>query len=401
MRIYIIPVFSCLLWLSCSGKSESSKRQKENVDTTTAVKHTSAPSKSDSLKTDNVANHMARFMSALEQTDTNEITHLETRNDWKLYKKNFDSLWSVLKKSRLEKQQVWVNEHMSDVVPEVKTLFYPFSGADFLNANVFFPNAEKTIMIGLEPPGSIPDVSRLATDSLDRYFATIRKSLYSIVKFSFYQTKHMAKDFRNDELDGTLPNILIFLARNGNDIINIEPVSVLPNGKLVVKKFSDFKKKNYKGLKISYTPNGSGSLREITYFSADISNLGFSQDSGFYKYLRKLSFDGVFLKSASFLMHKDYFSGIRNIILGGARFVLQDDSGVPYRFFGKSQWTTQVFGTYDKPIQLFSNYFQKDFKQAYADSTKVGKLTFGIGYDWKPNQSNLMLAKRKKSESNK
>lgn len=395
MKIHFFSFLTLLFWLSCTGETDTKNSNHPKVASKFAKQETKPETAHDSLARNLKVNQVARFLSAQKQYDSSDLSSLESGNDWKLYQNDFDSLWEVLDRNRLEKQRSWVKTNMKEIVPQVKTLFYPFSGADFLNANIFFPDAEKTIMIGLEPPGSLPNLNRIAADSLDRYFATIRKSLYSIVKFSFYQTKHMAKDFRNDALDGTLPNILIFLSRNGNDILNIEPVAILPSGKLVVKKFADYKKKNYKGLKITYSPSQSNSIREITYFSGDISNLGFSQDSGFYNYLQKLSFDGVFLKSASFLMHKDYFSGIRNIILRGARFVLQDDSGVPFRFFSKNQWGTRVFGSYDRPIKLFSNFYQKDFHAAYADSSKVGKLTFGIGYDWKPNQSNLMLASKK------
>ncbi|MBI3234327.1 MAG: hypothetical protein HYZ42_09850 [Bacteroidetes bacterium] len=163
------------------------------------------------------------------------------------------------------------------------------------------------------------------------------------MKFSFYQTKHMAVDFKTEDLTGTLQNILIFLARNGNDVLTVEPTIINSKGTLVVKKFSDFKKPNYKGLKITYNAKNSDSTRELYYFSGDISNLGFKQDTAFYQYLSSLDFDATFLKSASFLMHKDYFSNIRTLILNKSEYILQDDSGVPFRFFKPSKWSTKSF----------------------------------------------------------
>ena len=36
------------------------------------------------------------------------------------------------------------------------TLFYPFSGPDALMMNVFFPYNSTYVMVGLEPPGTLP-----------------------------------------------------------------------------------------------------------------------------------------------------------------------------------------------------------------------------------------------------
>ena len=390
MKNYILYILLFSINIGCSSnvdpKVKNTQGIQKNIDTTTISKPIATVNRNTN------PNRIAKFIAGLEQIDSNELTHLQSRSDWKNFKMVFDSLWFKMETNRLNKQKDWVKENMKAITPEVDFLFYPFSGADFLNSNVFFPNAKKTIMIGLEPAGTLPDMNKFSKDSLDKYFNNIRNSLYSILKFSFYRTNSMAKDFKSEDINGTLPNILIFLARNGNDVIDVEPTTIDAKGNLKIKKFSDFKKSKNKGVKITYCSNKSDTLRELYYFSGDISNLGFKNDSSFYVYLNSLDFEATFLKSASFLMHKDYFSYIRNIILNKSEYILQDDSGVPFRFFQNKTWQTKVFGTYDKPISLFSNYFQKDFKDAYKDSTKVGKLPFGIGYDWKPNQSNLTLA---------
>jgi hypothetical protein len=76
---------------------------------------------------------------------------------------------------------------------------------------------------------------------------------------------------------------------------------------------------------------------------------------------------------------------------------LQDDSGIALKFVSDSIWTKKFYGTYDKPIRLFRNKFQPELYKAYNDSiTKISipKLTFGIGYDYKQNESNLMIFKK-------
>jgi hypothetical protein len=68
-------------------------------------------------------------------------------------------------------------------------LFYPFSGPDILHAQTFFPEADKYVMIGLEPVGSLPEFKKEETDSLDAYYNKVNTSLNAILKFSFLEQK--------------------------------------------------------------------------------------------------------------------------------------------------------------------------------------------------------------------
>jgi hypothetical protein len=100
------------------------------------------------------------------------------------------------------------------------------------------------------------------------------------------------------------------------------------------------------------------------------------------------------LKGASYLLHSANFSIIRNIILNGAKTVIQDDSGIAFRYFDKSKWDFKFFGDYVKPISLFSKNYQKDLDSVWHQqgSEKIG---FGIGYNFKDNNSNLLIATKK------
>ena len=72
-------------------------------------------------------------------------------------------------------------------------VFYMFSGPDFLYANAFFPNASTYVMSGLEPIGSVPDLTKLSRDSLAHGLSNIEESLNSILRYSFFQTIEMRR----------------------------------------------------------------------------------------------------------------------------------------------------------------------------------------------------------------
>jgi hypothetical protein len=86
------------------------------------------------------------------------------------------------------------------------------------------------------------------------------------------------------------------------------------------------------------------------------------------------------LKAASYLNSRDYFSKTRNYILKSSNMVVQDDSGIPYKYFIDGTWDVKLYGGYKKVIPLFSSRIQPDMVRAYADTTKLtSKNVQGLG----------------------
>ena len=88
-------------------------------------------------------------------------------------------------------------------------------------------------------------------------------------------------------------------------------------------------------------------------------------------------------------MHEPYFSKVRNFLLQDSGSILQDDSGIPLRYFLDGQWRCYFFGRYSGTLDIFKKYSQADCQQAFANG--AGELPFGTGYKWRLGESNLML----------
>ena len=58
---------------------------------------------------------------------------------WISYSKSFDTTWKRVDEKSLVKIKHWADTELTQINKETKTLFYPFSGPDFLYANTFFP----------------------------------------------------------------------------------------------------------------------------------------------------------------------------------------------------------------------------------------------------------------------
>lgn len=346
------------------------------------------------IKTNDTLNALANIMSGI--ADTSSIyQYVQNTADFKSFSKNFDKRWNTYDSTRLINLRKFRENEISKVVKPQTTLFYPFSGPDILHAQAFFPEADQYVLIGLEPVGSLPEFKREEIDSLDAYFSKVNTSLNAILKFSFFRTQSMKNDLKNEEVDGTLHLLFLFLKRTGNELCSAKPVSVDSTGIVTyVNSFADLKKlkTNTRGVEIKFV-NDDKQLKTLYYFSLNAADGGLKSNKGFMTYLKNMGTVNTYLKGASYLMHKNYFSMVRNVILDQSQHVVQDDSGIAFHYFQEDdqRWSYSFFGQYLKPIPMFSAFYQKDLDSLYKEqgSKPIG---FGIGYNFKDKNSNFMIA---------
>ena len=65
--------------------------------------------------------------------------------------------------------------------------------------------------------------------------------------------------------------------------------------------------------------------------------------------------------------HKQEFSIFRQQVLSESAVILQDDSGIPYRFFTSTDWRVQLYGAYDHPYGSFRWLELPDLKESLRD----------------------------------
>lgn len=334
-----------------------------------------------------------------------------------------DKMWKPVEQKRTVVEN-WVKTELTTLNAACRTLFYPFSGPDFLHVHLLFPGCRDVVMIGLEPAGTPPDKARIL-EKPKKFFSKLEESLIHILTLSYFRTQSMKEDLFGKEvpeLDGTLAPILFMMARTGHVVKSVERVQLDWDGKVIpwtgtlpdppdppastgrrkVRKPAKKTWKPYSGLRYTYEATGDSSPRTLTYFSCNLANEVFREVDGILvrtdlqKYLRSLDITTTYTKAASYLMHNNNFSWIRDLILERSPSYLQDDSGIPLAAFEASKWDITYYGHYDAPIQLFAEKMQEDLATRYATRKRVKPLPFGIGYKVYPGLSNLQLAIRKK-----
>jgi hypothetical protein len=110
------------------------------------------------------------------------------------------------------------------------TMFYMFSGPDFLYADAFYSKATTYVLSALEPVGSVPDLTKLPRGGVGAALYNVERSLGSILSFSFFITKQMKTDLHAGQISGTLPILYVFLARSGKTIRSVSRISLDDKG---------------------------------------------------------------------------------------------------------------------------------------------------------------------------
>ncbi|MCC7251894.1 hypothetical protein [Hyphomicrobium sp.] len=335
------------------------------------------------------ADDNARVLAGLPPSAGSPLEPLTRDTAWQTHAKYFDKAWDSLEQRQLGKIRAWSAKHVPVRKP---VLFYMFSGPDFLYADAFFEGASVYVLSGLEPVGAVPDLAALPPKALGGELRGLQHSLNSVLSFSFFITKKMKTELRDGRLTGTLPILYTFLARSGKTVRETTLVTLNPDGTVTPVADGPLEKGASPGVKITFV-SGSGAEQTLYYFSTDLSNWGL-KTSGFLAFCKGFGQGDSFVKSASYLMHSDNFSTVRDFVVANTATLVQDDSGVPIRFLDEKDWRIEAFGRYLKPISIFSpKTYQPQMRDLFAKG-RAQPLDFGIGYRWRPNESNLLLAVR-------
>ncbi|MEP6836786.1 MAG: hypothetical protein ABJA75_01940, partial [Bradyrhizobium sp.] len=215
------------------------------------------------------ADDTAKFLAGMMPSADSPLTPLTRDPSWQRHAKFFDSAFAQLEQRQLSRIHAWSDANLAAPRP---TMFYMFSGPDFLYANAFYPKATTYVLSALEPPGSVPDLAKLPRGGVGAALYNVEHSMSSILSFSFFITKHMKVDLHAGQIGGTLPVLYVFLARSGKTIKSVTPVALDDQG--AVHSGGENPGPNAaRGARIVFS-GSDGVEKTLYYFSTDLSNPG-------------------------------------------------------------------------------------------------------------------------------
>jgi hypothetical protein len=393
----LIPILLGLFFMlfSCENKivksdTENKTKLIQSSDDTISDKQDSSVKK---------YNEISRLIAGLDSIPT-FITHIKNRQAFSDFYNNSKVKYSKIEDSRLNKINKWCSDILAEAnLPDSNFCFYPFAGGDFIHAHFLYPNANEYLLLALEPTGTLPDLHNYSEDEVLEYLNNLDTVLRNIYLNSYFITKNMHADIKKKKmLDGVLPLIVWGLAKAEYEITAIEHFDIDSLGNKIILEKNKANLRKSRGVSIE-VKNGKVK-KTISYVSADVSDDGLIKVPGIKEFFTKavpMQRTTTFIKSASYLLHYNFFSIMRNLVLTNSSIIVQDDTGVPYRFLNQDKWNIKLYGDYKKPLKDFAeNTFQNDLDSAYTHKINhFGNVPFSIGYHWNKGNQNQMFIYRK------
>jgi len=372
-----IFVITCLfltyviIFSSCKNQTE-----KEKID---------LAKKNDSIGIKDESDDIAKFIAGIP---TRKFAKIQDLPFYRSHAEWVEKTWTNTIKVRLDPIKTWVEAEKITTPADSCTLFYPFSGPDFLYASTFFPHCKSYLMFGLENPGNLPKIDEIPEKMLSGYLDSIRGALRFMNKYGFFVTSYMRHDFAAKNLNGLVHIMFFFMARNDCKITSFTPFEINKFGNMVPKATFEYVDKQINGVKIEFTMKNQ-MKRTLYYIPIDVSDENLKEHLEFITFLSGFGEKITYIKSASYLLFNKNFSFLRNVILTQSKKILQDDSGIKFSEL-KEHFSVKLYGTYTNTIRQFPKQIQPDLINEVAN--RAEKLPFLIGYNvfWK--QTVLMLA---------
>jgi hypothetical protein len=212
----------------------------------------------------------------------------------------------------------------------------------------------------------------MTPETLNANLGALRNSMSTLLITHYFVTEEMKSELNRSNLGGTLPILYVFLARLGCSVQDTTYVH-----------------SPAEGVRITFSRNGRS--QTLYYFKTDLSG---GNSGGFLRWCAARGPGVSLIKAASYLMHGEGFSGVRNFLLAHSAFIVQDDSGIPLRAFDR-KWALEFYGRFVPHGEKFGKYDQQALAEVYRRNPPPPELGFAFGYWWQAERGILILARRK------
>ena len=343
---------------------------------------------------------LSQFLSGLPLDEKNRFLKLSESASYKSYAKTINSYWEKIDSDYLKKVQPFKSEFMPGK-GAANTAFYPLSGADFVNLNAFYPDANSNIMVGLEPAGKITDPNSLTPEQLKQGLNSIQSMVGEMAAQNYFTRKRMRREFANPHFSGTSPVLLIFMTRLGLKIDFWERVELDRTGKLIPETEAHIADKNpdkIEAVRIYFHKEKDMYSRELTFFRMYINENSAEENTAEGKYFVSQGRLNLLLKSAEYVLQLPMYEKFIKTILARTDTVVQDDSAIPFKAFDRVAWEAKVFGVYTARARLQNTPNvpdQTDLQNEFKQNAKNLPFKYGYGVLKGNDKSNLMVLIRK------
>lgn len=297
-----------------------------------------------------------------------------------------DGAWDFYQKTI---GQPLTNFAAAEIAPKAGgTVFYPFSGPDFVTLAHAFPSADRYVMVAMQAANAPVTLATMPAARAQGFQAKFMREWMKFSRLAFFRTDDLNEDQRDQFAPIGVTTILsTFALYSGYDVMDIFPI-------VYDEQSGDFVKSTagqWKSVRLVLSK--AGKPVTLDYVSLDLSDASLSQNEPMRKWLAREAKNPVLIKAASHLLQETYFSVMRDILVANATMVVQDETGLNYTYLAEIG-PVNLYGGFLYPHELFNRKKQESLAKAYRESTNVKPLPFAFSYNKTNERSNVQVVRR-------
>jgi hypothetical protein len=281
-----------------------------------------------------------------------------------------EKAWVRLERELGGPMMAWSAEHLDQ---SVETVFYPFSGPDFVAVHRLYPKADHYVLVAMQRGGRVPQVDGLRNGTLKKRLRAYSSMAEAISTRGFFITNEMHRVYEKRGITGQL---ILFAEREGFDVLDVEPMRITDAGQLGPDERS---RKRFDSVRLHLRRRADQAAVTLDYVRANLSNRGIRNTPGLKPWLSSITKVPVVAKAASHLMQQPNFTAIRDLILANAPTVVQDETALPYTKFAR-HFDVALYGEFSTVNSLFHQGPQQALARAYARTPSIDDVPFSFGY---------------------
>ena len=302
-------------------------------------------------------------------------------------KKIADESWAVYQKDHGQPMSQWAKTEIR--FSSTGTVFYPFSGPDFVTVNQLYPDADRYVMVAMQPAGE-PALLAPMTAERAQYFQ--EKFLREWKRFAFnafFLTSELEADrFAKRAQIGITTILVTFALYGGYDVAEIYPIAYDAASGQFIQTTGHWNS-------VRLVLKKKGKTVALDYVSLDLSDGNLLKNEPMRGWLSQMTQHPMLIKAASHLLQDGNFVVFRDMIVKNAPMIVEDETGIDYTrlsTIGK----VELYGGFSIPFEQFSPHKQQSLAQAYKQATDVKPMPFAFSYNKENERRSVQIVRRVK-----
>jgi hypothetical protein len=300
--------------------------------------------------------------------------------------------WDAYEKTIGVPLRKWAAEEIAP--PKGGTVFYPFSGPDFVTVAQMFPEADRYVLVAIQPAGPVVDLAAMNEGASSAFKAKFEAEWHKFGQLGFFRTVDLNENTAHKVTPLTsTPVMMAFAAALGYRVESVRPIQMnAESGDF--EDVQDPAASRWNSVRLGLRRGEK--LVTLDYICLDLSDGFLKTHAAELRWIRAMAKNPVLLKAASHLLPKSYFSACREAIVEGAPLLVQDETGLEYPDL-KKMGSVKLYGRFAGVLSLFDPNSQRALAEAYAAAGQTSPLPFAYSYQKSSDRRSLQVVRRESS----